>query len=412
VVFVVDASHSQGPAGIAAQLEVIAPYLLQVPDAQVEVVVYRRFAERLFGRFVTATDFAAALHAVPAERLAPGNGSNLELGAALAAQVLEGSASPSRVVLFTDEELREGFTNEAALEALKRAPKDTVVHVVSRSGFSDGELSERRNDEDPLSPIAKASGGVFFELSGHPVDLLQGTRTMTPLVRPTRIDALEIDSALLTIDHPSEFVEGATLRATAIDAEPPREIKVRGLIWGRPFERVVTADATLTRALPALAIGLGDIESQLSDDEVRVAAQAAGAVSRVTSLLAARESAGASTIGRTLTLGVGQSMWGCGCGGSFGTTSSCGGFFRGGPQPDYDEALRGLLGAGLTGCGAGGGHLHLEATGDEIVDVELTGLSPTVATCVTELVWGARLTSIFAHHRSYELDLQRVVTAH
>ena len=76
VVFAIDASHSEGPEGIAAQLELIEPYLANVPDAQVELVICRRHAERLFGRFVPASDVARLLASTQAERLAPGNGSN------------------------------------------------------------------------------------------------------------------------------------------------------------------------------------------------------------------------------------------------------------------------------------------------------------------------------------------------
>lgn len=410
VVFVVDASHSEGDDGIAAQLELIAPYLLNAPDADVEIVVYRRFAERLFGRFVPASQVASALEHV---HLTPANGSNLDLGAALAADALNGRAGPSRIVIFTDELLREGFTNDGALAALSKAPPDTVVHVVSRYGTGAGTpLDLQRNDEAPLAPIATASGGVFFTVNGEVKELLEGVRTLSTLVRPTRIDALQIDAEGLEIEHPTEFLEGATLRATALAEHPPREVTVRGKIWGRDVVQVLHVDAALTSALPALAIGQSDIERELTDDEVRVAANASGAVSRVTALLAARETARASNIGtaRIALTGHGGGSFGCSCGGSFGTSSSCGGFFRGGKPPDYDGALRELLGPGLAACANGTpltGRLHLEATGDELVDVTTSGLPPALAACVTEVAWAVRLTSLFSSSRSYELDLGR-----
>ncbi|MCE9576787.1 MAG: hypothetical protein K8W52_26815, partial [Deltaproteobacteria bacterium] len=61
VVFVVDGSKSEGATGIAAQLAWIHAYLAHTPDAEVEIVVYRRWAERLFGRWRRGADAARAL---------------------------------------------------------------------------------------------------------------------------------------------------------------------------------------------------------------------------------------------------------------------------------------------------------------------------------------------------------------
>jgi hypothetical protein len=58
VVFVVDASYSAGRDLVAAQLAIVHGYLRHVPDAEVEVVVYRRTASRVFGAFLAAADAA------------------------------------------------------------------------------------------------------------------------------------------------------------------------------------------------------------------------------------------------------------------------------------------------------------------------------------------------------------------
>src|SRR5262249_43280052 len=48
VVFVVDASRSEGAEGIAAELEVVRGYLKNLPDARVELVAFNRRARRGF----------------------------------------------------------------------------------------------------------------------------------------------------------------------------------------------------------------------------------------------------------------------------------------------------------------------------------------------------------------------------
>lgn len=404
VVFVVDASHSQNPKGIAAQLELLAPYLANVPDAQVEVVLYRRFAERLFGRFVPVSDVPRLLASTPADRLAPGNGSNLELGARLAAEALTQVGSIGRIVLFTDEQLREGFSNEQTIAELAKAPRDTVVHVVAREESSDNALEESWEESHALAPIAAAHGGVFFRLTGRPGEPPDAAATMLGLVRPIRIDNFEIEAKGLDgdrLDAPSTLAEGDTLRFTALAPNPPREVTVTGKIWAREYRKVVPIDSDLTQWMPGLAIGLQEIEMQLTDDEVRVAALQARAVSRVTSYLSTRPTAGASTIGtlRGGSGGYGYGSIGCGMKGTHST--GCAGYGVATIKPDHNAVLRELLAPGLAACAREQvtGTITLEATGDEIVAVD------AASSCVTEVVWAVRLTGIFSTHRSYTLEL-------
>ncbi len=402
VVFVVDASHSQGSAGIAAQLELLAPYLANAPDAQVEVVLYRRFAERLFNRFVPAAAVARELAMVPPARLEPGNGSNLDLGAALAAQALSQVSGTGRILLFTDEQLRDGFSNSATVAALQNAPRDTVVHLVSRNGDSGGEELEESREAGILEPIATASGGILLRVSGHPKDPVQAASKLLGLVRPIRIDDFAIEAhGLDALDVPATLDEGTEIRLTAIAATPPPEITLTGKIWGRDYRAVVATDADLSRAMPALAIGLSNIETQLMIDELRDVALRAHAVSRVTSLLSAEPLAGASTLG-TERLGLGgYGNSRCGCGGFSSHSSGCSGLRIGQPRPDYSEVLRGLFGAR---CGSAPATVTLEATADEIVAVEIAA-EPAQARCLEEVVWATRLTDVFTEHRTYVVDL-------
>lgn len=406
VVFVVDASHSQGPAGIAAQLELIAPYLTHVPDAQVELVVYRRFAQRLFGRFVPAGDVARLLTLTP---LSPGNGSNLELGAGLAAQALAQVGGTGRIVLFTDEQLREGFTNEAALTALSAAPRNTIVHVVSRDA-SDGELEENRNDEAPLSPVAAAHGGVFFRLSGHPGDPATAAKTVLGLVRPIRIDDFRVEARGLEEDRvevESTQPEGSTVRMSAIGSRAPEEVTLTGKVWARDYRKVVPVDGPLADRLPGLAVGEDELRVQLSNDELKTAAFASRAVSPFTSYLSAPPDAAPSTAG-VLSSGLGDlSMHGSGCS-SCGGASSCGFWHSGRPAIDFTALLRDLLAEGVAACERQHGDsslaaLRLEATADEVVAVEVSAPSVEMSGCLTEAAWAIRLSAPFTAHRTYEV---------
>ncbi len=58
--FVVDASKSNA-MGLDGQLTIIRSVLKNAPTAKAEVVVYRRHATRLFGRFANAIDVDALL---------------------------------------------------------------------------------------------------------------------------------------------------------------------------------------------------------------------------------------------------------------------------------------------------------------------------------------------------------------
>lgn len=400
VVFVIDASHSEGPEGIAAQLELLPPYLASTPDALVEVVVTRRFAARLFGRFVPAGDVAALLQQ-NADKLAPGNGSNLDDGAALAARALAEVGGPARIVLFTDEALRGRFSNEVTLAGLQVAPRETVVHVVRRAGDTSGSLKLARDDEASLAPIATASGGIFVRVDGHGPG--EAAETLRHLVRPVRVDDFKVEAEAMEPLVDDVLDEGATFRLHGIDARPPEFVTVTGKIWAREFRRVVPVDAALAQRLPGLAVGERDLRDQLTDDEVRSVAFLSQAVSPFTAYLAAPPHAAPSTAGGLM------------LGGSYSMSSRCGGCsvstrcgLRGGRlTTNLSGLLRQLLQPGISACEAklgevAVGRVTVESTADEVVDVTVDGASPEMASCLTEAAWVVRLTREFEpYHRNW-----------
>ena len=400
VVFVVDASHSQGVAGIAAQLELIPGYLAAVPDAQVEVVLYRRQAERLFGRFEPAEQVAALLRAVPAERLLPGNGSHLDRGAALAASLLA-PYSTARVVLFTDDEWRDALDEPAFSAALQSLSADTVVHLVSRR-VGKYALSEARNDEHPFAAAIGAHGGIALSIDGHDDDPAVVASTMLGLVRPIRIDGFSIDAPslqMVDLEVPAVLHEGEPVRLLALTESTLREVKVSGKVWARSIDRTLPLDPELSARVPALALGDAPLSSALEAQEVRAAAMAIGAVSRETSYLFAPPDAAPSAEFDD-TLGAGSFDCG-GIGGSSSCSIGCS-MGVGEPRPDLMPVLRGLLADAAARCGSSASVITIEATGDEVVEVGATG---PARDCLVEAGWQLRLTPAFIGHHSYRVTL-------
>ncbi len=407
VVFVIDGSHSQGAEGIAAQLELVEPYLANATDAQVEVVIYRRFAERVFGRFVPANEVPRMLATLSAERLAPGNGSNLDLGAQLAAQALASTAGIGRMVVFTDERVPFSLSTQAAVDSLAGVPRDTVVHLVVREA-SGGQLNETRDDSAELAVVPSTYGGVYLRVGGHAIDPVLSADTMLGLVRPIRIDSFAVEGAGLLEEELSvdtELREGSSVRKASVSARPSDEVVITGKIWAREVRRVVRLDRPLADRLPGLAIGDEGVRSVLTDEELKTVAFVSHAVSPVTSYFAAPPAAAASTVGiveGNYGSGIGSL---CGCGGS--SMSGCG-YGTAGQYIDHAGLLRGLLAAGRAACEQRHGdaslaRLKLEATGDEVVAVEVSAPSVALAECLTEAAWAVRLSPEFLSHRTYEL---------
>lgn len=411
VVFVIDGSYSQRAEGIAAQLELIEPYLANATDAQVEIVIYRRFAERLFGRFVPASDVPRMLATLPAERFAPANGSNLDLGAQLAAQVLASTAGTGRMVVFTDEQVPFSLSTQAAIDSLVGVPRDTVVHLVVRDGSS-GQLSEVRDDSAELAVVPSAYGGVYLRVGGHALDPVLSADTMRGLVRPTRIDSFAVEGSGLELEELSldgELREGSSIRKMSLSAQPSEEVVITGKIWARDVRRVVRLDRSLAHRLPGLSIGENEVRSLLSEEELKTVAFVSHAVSPVTSYFAAPPAAAASTAGTV------EGAYGSGigslCGGCRGSNSSCG-FGTAGRAIDYSGLLQRLLSPGRAACEQRHGDaslatLALEATGDEVVAVKVSAPSVELAECLTEAAWAVRLSAEFVSHHTYELALQK-----
>ncbi len=401
VVFVIDASHSMGDSGIAAQLGAARAYLRHVPDAQVEIVAYRRTATRLFDRFVPASEVARHLAlATTAGKLAPGNGSALDDGARVAAAALVGRKGPLRVVITTDNLLRARFDNHLALAALEAAPPGTTVHVVETS--TDGSAALARDDAHPLAPIALAHHGIGATLVGIRGDDKHLPAIVLGLVRPVRVDhfaiaGLDLAQGKYDTTVPDVLDEGAGFRIVVDAPIAPERVELTGMIWGDKFRRVVTADAGFSKAAAAWVFSEDDHQA-LSPAEMMTVALMGRAVSPVTSYLAIEPGVRPSTIGLERNLeGVG---FGVASGSAHG--GGVGGVVRVPPDP------MALVADGAARCVAT--HqpapgwsvtLTLEATRDEVVDViPGAGAALPIAACLIEATWAIRLDDAYHDTRA------------
>lgn len=409
VVFVLDGSWSTEDDRLSEQLALVRGYLNHVPDAHFEVVVFRRYAERLFGQFESAELFDQLVLSVPARDRVLGNGSNLEQGVALAANLLSGASGPARVVVFTDERTRKAYSNDLAIAAASSLPRQAVLHVVDRTS-SYGVLNAVRDDDSQLAPLAAAFGGVLSHVNGETSDPDVVTNTMLGLVRPIRIDrfAVEADGVVeLEGQGGSALEEGEGRRSMALIERKPERVRLTGMIWGRKWSRALAPHGALSAAIPSLLFG-DDVHSSLTEQEQLAAAMTAGAVSMYTSYLAAED--------RPIPLPEDEDMLGlrgytsgCGCcsaSSRCGFSTRCGGVGFGSGRlvtpPRHDDLLRGFMKSALESCGRAAGverfsaRLIVEATTTEVVDVTVEGeLSADLHDCIEDGAWEVRLSSEF-----------------
>lgn len=402
VVFVIDASHSAGPKAIEAQLAIARAYVQHVPDAQIELVAYRRTASRVFGRFVPASSLAAAIREADARKaFAPGNGSALDEGARAAAVALANRVGPRRVVLLTDELVRTTLAPATALAALSSLDPAIAVHVVVPE-VDAGEAKLSRDDEAELAPLATKHHGIFARLAVSSEREL--VKPVLELVRPIRIDHLGHDDKELALAESMREGEGVRLFEQMSRRNAPVRLTIRGQLWSDPITLDVPENTTFSRATAGFVFG-ANLHDELSEVEMMVVALMGRVVSPVTSYLAIEPGVRPSTIG----LADGGSGWGTIGSGRYGTIGrgSGSGSVRL-QQPDLSTMIATAAcvkkHAPLAGWSV---KLEVETTRDEIVDVRVRNGFGAMADCLVEATWGVRLDARFVRERdTLVVDLQ------
>lgn len=379
VVFVVDASYSVGGA-LAAELEIARAYAHVIPDAEIELVAYRRTAARVFGGFVPAAAFAGELAAaVDRGALALGNGSALEDGARLAATALAGRSGPKRIVVLTDELVRPELTPGMARARLATVAPDTVVHVIGVNRFTDSSQLVR-DDGAPFASLATPHHGMFVHTgagAAHAFD-----RTILALVRPTSIDRVTVTG----LDAPPTIDEGSRLLIVTHAKAAPSRIVIAGQLWSDPIRIDAVASDAVSRATAAFMTAESGFD-ELTPEEQMTVALAGRAVSRVTSYVAYEPGTRPSWLGFQDN-GVEGGVEGGAVGGDLsGVVASAIG-----KRPDLAAMLGAMIDAHA--CFATDRRevtLAVDTTRDEIVDVAVVGAADPTARCVAEAAWRVRL---------------------
>ena len=401
VVFVLDASRSQKHrGGLGAQLAIVEAYLTHAPAAEVELVRVSRSAERVFGRFVAAADFSRAL---PAElaRGPLGNGSFLDRGAALAADLLRGAGRPGRIVLFTDGELRSGFEQGALVATLRRAPRGTIVHLIYPGSWGTGEIDH--HPPDGLSEVVSAFGGASYDVSvgGKPApDRGWLTANLGRLVWPDRIESVHLldarsrerdewpDDALSPFTSENEVEAGGEhVWSGQSEKPPPGRLSLVGWVWANKLDLPLRPDPVFERRLPRLATSQGELVSCHPSERHRKVALADG-------FLAPGLVFWVSGTGEMEEVGQGGSGGDCEEGATLGG--------RGTATPRPRQALAPELLTSMQTCGlvpdpAGGLRVEVETQGNEILDVAVAGGDAEPRRCAEEGLWALPLPDDFNH---------------
>ena len=377
VVFVLDASHSQGT--LRSQVALAESFLSHVPDARFEIVAVRRKAERVFGKFVAAGQIGK-LDVWPAL----GNGSALDEGIKLAAKIMRRRRGNKTVVLLSDNLLRPSWNNSLALDAMQRMTATT--HVVLPHGGS-RSVVDRRDDKHALAPIAKKAGGVLLHIDNIGDREKALDAIALGLVRPIRIDNFRIEGVKLAAALPSRLEEGDGFREMQQMGKAPKRVIIHGNIWAKPFRREVAATLAFSKATAAFVFS-HDMHGSLDDEAQFRLAMTGRAVSPVTSYLAVEPGTRPSTEGLAWGLsGVGEGGGGRGEGIGLGRVGTIG-------RPPF--VLKDALEKGVAQCvkahkPAKGWSVDLTAhlTFHEIVDIEAP--SSTFAQCLAEALWAIDL---------------------
>ena len=403
VVFVIDTSYSMLEGGVDAQLDLVAAYASHVPDAEIELITFRRHAQRVFGRFVPVRQLGEALAAARrANKLELGNGSNLDEGALLASQLLASrTAGPRRVVLATDELVRSSLTGQIALAAFNTLSEDTVVHVIVPRLDGDDRPTLTRDDEAVFASMATKHHGIYAALGGFPVKTVKDLApTVLELVRPTRIENASIPGFELENSFLTEG-QGVRLMINTEEKPAPDRVTITGKLWSDPYSKELIVSRPFSVATAAFVFG-GDEHQSLSEAEQMTVAMMGRAVSPVTSYVAAEPGTRPSTVGLNRGFGtIGSGRYGTiGHGAGSGSGISL-------PPIDWQSMIdSSTCVASLKPSAPWSITLELETTRMEVVDVQ-TKTPGAMAKCLAEVAWKLVLDRdrFFTDHDSYTIEL-------
>ncbi|MFO7567930.1 MAG: vWA domain-containing protein [Enhygromyxa sp.] len=377
-VILLDASRSVSAHDRRQLRDLAAAYFaaLTDTDARVEVVLFDREPRRVYHDFVPARWGAEDLPKIEFEAR---NGSEVGEAVAYARALL---AEPSAVegadwiLVLSDLYLRSDF--DLAAERDAAADSSVRMHVI-REGTHDLSFAPAAGD-DPWTAVARAAGGMAWSADG-------GSSWADELVSPRRIWNLALELELADQSHRSEPLDrwlAAGSRREWADYEFAGPALVRaafvGEVWGQ--RRAWTAGPDeLENKRSAAALATHDPHRQLSTAVRTALAFHAEVISPFSSAWALAEFDGPA---RPPTHGYGTGFSG---GGSYGTSTRCGGVRSVGHAPRVNPlGFDALAQQALDRCQPRGeGRYSFETTDLEIVAVESSNRCLAAQTWATDI---------------------------
>jgi hypothetical protein len=392
VVVVLDGSRSLDDSDADAERAAAAAYLKNMPDANVEILVFDRAVHGKYGRLEPALTAIADLERSAIVRR---NGSAIELAMAEADNLLARSpAGARRVLLLTDMRTRIALEPEKLTRAF--AKSGALVHIGS---IGDGSPSLTRSDSGPWSAIARATGGVqWFGSATADANVAGDMRAVfEEWARPIRIDRVTAKTPGVAEDLaiPESIAEGTSFDVTRIDTSQMTALTVEGEVWAAPIAMTLRPDAQQGKLWSALVFG-SSIQGALSEAEQMTLAKLGHAVSPVTSLLAIEPGVRPSTEGLDDHEGQG---FGSGHGRLGGSHRAHAPFIS---SFDHAAFLKDALAPAWRACAAGGktATIAIETTRAEIVDIQHVTIDATAPksaeTCLREAAWALALPNAFS----------------
>jgi len=395
IVVAIDASRSVSSRDLDAAKAATAAYLSHFSDAEVEVLVFSRTAQRRYGRFVSVKRARSDLETMTIEQK---NGSDVDAALAEAEKIVARAPAgrPRRIVLVTDGMVRSSLKPERIRGALGQS--GAIVHV---GILHAGANALTRDDHHPWAPAVRSTGGLVWNAWAASDAGSERLRdTYEEWARPVRVDHVRLYSPDIEmgadIDAPPNTLnEGESITRAFVAKRDVSWVRVEGELWARHVERVARPDAAAAKRWSALVFG-SPLLDELTEPEMMTLAMRGGAVSPVTSYLAIEPGVRPSTEG--LEWGASGSGFGAGVPRvRMGATSASGRA----PYIDRDAWLTAALSRSYQACGGASGTatLRLETTFAEVVDVphaELAGPpDPLLGRCLSEAAWDLVLPSGF-----------------
>ncbi|MFO7565997.1 MAG: VWA domain-containing protein [Enhygromyxa sp.] len=412
VVVALDLSRSLTEEVLEAQRQAALAYLehFMAPElaAEVAVIGFDHAIRPLTQGFVSAAEASGALRGASLERR---NGSGVDLALAEAGRLLAGSPkkSPRRVLLLTDFATASS-RSIANFEALARETK-AIVHLAELGVYERPALF--RDDLHPWASVAAGTEGVVWQAyapaDGGPSEGL--VEVFEEWARPLRVDMPLVDlGGPGPEDWGPSLKEGESVGQQYLADAGVERLTLSGRLWNREIEHQARRSRSLSKRWAALVFGSHAMH-ELEPEEMLRLALLGGAVSPVSSYLAVEPGVRPSVEGL---LGAGNiGLIGKGGGGAVLRESgrSSGVAFSG--RLDRQAWLDEQLNAAWRYCGAARqsaqprsgakpATVELEATYDEIVDFELSGVvDPALSTCMQSRTWALLLpTEDFVEDRS------------